>query len=239
MCRPFSTIARRCTIADVSRKRSSSFSAIAKCIVVAIFAVRVEVSIVPSAAAIQPPAFSSWSSRPSPSSARREARSPRATTIPSASVGTSLHRLLKAGAGEVPAGAVQVADLVHDLDPARFAPAVDRLALKVGGLELAAPGAVADHAHADVRERGAREAPRSKGALFLSRSLESLESLESLAFLGVGLFVSVYSPNYTFVFTREELLRGVWGYQSIGTTRTLDSHASRLRRKLTGRATAS
>jgi DNA-binding response OmpR family regulator len=34
------------------------------------------------------------------------------------------------------------------------------------------------------------------------------------------------------VFTREELLRGVWGYRSLGQTRTLDSHASRLRRKL-------
>ena len=39
----------------------------------------------------------------------------------------------------------------------------------------------------------------------------------------------------TRVFTREELLRGVWGYQSIGTTRTLDSHAARLRRKLRSR----
>lgn len=36
----------------------------------------------------------------------------------------------------------------------------------------------------------------------------------------------------TRVFTRDELLRGVWGYVSTGTTRTLDSHASRLRRKL-------
>jgi DNA-binding response OmpR family regulator len=34
------------------------------------------------------------------------------------------------------------------------------------------------------------------------------------------------------VFTKEELLRDVWGYQVIGRTRTLDSHASRLRRKL-------
>src|SRR5581483_8637813 len=34
------------------------------------------------------------------------------------------------------------------------------------------------------------------------------------------------------VFTREELLRGVWGFRSMGHTRTLDSHASRLRRKL-------
>ena len=34
------------------------------------------------------------------------------------------------------------------------------------------------------------------------------------------------------VFTKDELLRGVWGFRSAGRTRTLDSHASRLRRKL-------
>lgn len=34
------------------------------------------------------------------------------------------------------------------------------------------------------------------------------------------------------VFTREELLRDVWGFRAAGRTRTLDSHASRLRRKL-------
>ncbi len=34
------------------------------------------------------------------------------------------------------------------------------------------------------------------------------------------------------VFTKEELLRDVWGYRSIGRTRTLDSHVCRLRRKL-------
>ena len=38
----------------------------------------------------------------------------------------------------------------------------------------------------------------------------------------------------TRVFTRAELLRGVWGHQTFGHTRTLDSHASRLRRKLCG-----
>ena len=36
----------------------------------------------------------------------------------------------------------------------------------------------------------------------------------------------------TRVHTKEELLRDVWGYRSLGTTRTLDSHACRLRRKL-------
>jgi DNA-binding response OmpR family regulator len=38
----------------------------------------------------------------------------------------------------------------------------------------------------------------------------------------------------TRVFTREELLRSIWGLQTFGRTRTLDSHASRLRRKLCG-----
>jgi DNA-binding response OmpR family regulator len=36
----------------------------------------------------------------------------------------------------------------------------------------------------------------------------------------------------TRVFTRAELLSEVWGFQAVGATRTLDSHASRLRRKL-------
>ncbi|HUK96023.1 MAG TPA: response regulator transcription factor [Gaiellaceae bacterium] len=34
------------------------------------------------------------------------------------------------------------------------------------------------------------------------------------------------------VFTKAELLRDVWGFRVMGRTRTLDSHASRLRRKL-------
>jgi DNA-binding response OmpR family regulator len=34
------------------------------------------------------------------------------------------------------------------------------------------------------------------------------------------------------VFTRAELLRAVWGYQNAAPTRTLDTHAFRLRRKL-------
>ena len=34
------------------------------------------------------------------------------------------------------------------------------------------------------------------------------------------------------VFTKEELLREVWGFRAMGRTRTLDSHASRIRRKI-------
>jgi DNA-binding response OmpR family regulator len=38
----------------------------------------------------------------------------------------------------------------------------------------------------------------------------------------------------TRVFGKQELLRDVWGYRSLGRTRTLDAHACRLRRKLSG-----
>jgi DNA-binding response OmpR family regulator len=34
------------------------------------------------------------------------------------------------------------------------------------------------------------------------------------------------------MFTKQQLLQDVWGFRSMGRTRTLDSHASRLRRKL-------
>jgi DNA-binding response OmpR family regulator len=42
----------------------------------------------------------------------------------------------------------------------------------------------------------------------------------------------VLASDPTRVFSKEELLREVWGYRSPSKTRTLDSHASRLRRKL-------
>jgi len=42
----------------------------------------------------------------------------------------------------------------------------------------------------------------------------------------------VLASDPTRVFSKEELLRDVWGYRTPARTRTLDSHASRLRRKL-------
>jgi len=37
------------------------------------------------------------------------------------------------------------------------------------------------------------------------------------------------------VFTKDELLRSIWGYRAAGSTRTLNSHACRLRHKLAAR----
>lgn len=44
--------------------------------------------------------------------------------------------------------------------------------------------------------------------------------------------LAMLASDPTRVFTRDELLREVWGFYPGARTRTLDSHASRLRRKL-------
>ena len=80
---------------------------------------------------------------------------------------------------------------------------VDRLVQRVGGLEF-------DRTGREVRLRGQR--------LELSAKEFGL------------LAVLVAEPMR--VFTKEELLRDVWGFRSPGRTRTLDSHACRLRAKL-------
>jgi DNA-binding response OmpR family regulator len=75
--------------------------------------------------------------------------------------------------------------------------------LRVGSLEI-------DPAARDVHLRGRR--------IVLSQKEFAL--LRALA------------ADPTRVLTKEELLRDVWGFRSLGTTRTLDSHACRLRQKL-------
>ncbi|MEX0992674.1 MAG: response regulator transcription factor [Solirubrobacterales bacterium] len=75
--------------------------------------------------------------------------------------------------------------------------------LRVGGLEI-------DPITREARLDGRR----------LELSAKEFELLRALA------------VEPTRVFTKEELLRGVWGFELMGSTRTLDSHASRLRRKL-------
>lgn len=44
--------------------------------------------------------------------------------------------------------------------------------------------------------------------------------------------LTALASDATRVFTREQLLRTVWGYRASGSTRTLDAHACRLRSKL-------
>jgi DNA-binding response OmpR family regulator len=75
--------------------------------------------------------------------------------------------------------------------------------VRVGELEL-------DPAAREVRLRGRR----------IELSQKEFALLRALA------------ADPTRVLTKEELLRDVWGFRSLGTTRTLDSHACRLRHKL-------
>jgi DNA-binding response OmpR family regulator len=75
--------------------------------------------------------------------------------------------------------------------------------LRVGDLEI-------DPAAREVRLRGRR----------IDLSQKEFALLRALA------------ADPTRVLTKEELLRDVWGFRTLGTTRTLDSHACRLRHKL-------
>jgi DNA-binding response OmpR family regulator len=57
------------------------------------------------------------------------------------------------------------------------------------------------------------------------------ETFVSLSAKEFELLATLASEPYR-VFTKEDLLRDVWGYRALGRTRTLESHASRLRKKL-------
>jgi DNA-binding response OmpR family regulator len=78
----------------------------------------------------------------------------------------------------------------------------------------------------DVLEAGALRIDRA------TRRVTVGETRVDLAAKEYELLVKLASDPYR-VFTKDELLRDVWGFRFAARTRTLDSHASRLRRKLT------
>jgi DNA-binding response OmpR family regulator len=84
------------------------------------------------------------------------------------------------------------------------------------------------------RRRGPREGPRRVGELVIDPATRSVRVGERSVELANKEFalLRALASDPTRVFTKEELLRDVWDYRSLGKTRTLDSHASRLRRKL-------
>ena len=84
------------------------------------------------------------------------------------------------------------------------------------------------------RRDGRRLGPRLVGDLFIdtaTREVRVGERAVRLAGKEYALLCALAAEPRR-VFTKQELLRDVWGFQSLGNTRTLDSHASRLRRKL-------
>jgi len=72
------------------------------------------------------------------------------------------------------------------------------------------------------------------GDLVIDRPTRRVRVRDTAVFLSAKEFelvAKLASEPYR-VFTKEELLREVWGYRALGRTRTLESHASRVRRKL-------
>ena len=91
-----------------------------------------------------------------------------------------------------------------------------------------------------LRRRERRgEGPRRVGELFIDPSTREVRVGDRSVELANKEFVLLraLASEPTRVFTKHELLRDVWGFRSEGRTRTLDSHASRLRRKLDPAAT--
>jgi DNA-binding response OmpR family regulator len=84
------------------------------------------------------------------------------------------------------------------------------------------------------RRDSRREGPRRVGDVFIDPSRREVRVGDRQVALANKEFalLSALAAEPTRVFTKEELLRDVWGFRSMGRTRTLDSHASRLRRKL-------
>jgi DNA-binding response OmpR family regulator len=94
---------------------------------------------------------------------------------------------------------------------------------------------VAARIQAVLRRRDSRrEGPRRGGDIFIDPARREVRVGSRLVPLANKEFalLRALATDPTRVFTKEELLRDVWGFRSMGRTRTLDSHASRLRRKL-------
>jgi DNA-binding response OmpR family regulator len=84
------------------------------------------------------------------------------------------------------------------------------------------------------RREGRRGGPVRVGELVIDTARRSVRVAEREVELANKEFslLRALAAEPSRVFSKEELLRDVWGYRSLGRTRTLDSHASRLRRKL-------
>lgn len=84
------------------------------------------------------------------------------------------------------------------------------------------------------RRDGRHQGPRRVGELALDPVRRRVTVGERAVALSKKEFalLQVLVSDPTRVFTKEELLAAVWGYRGPSKTRTLDSHASRMRRKL-------
>jgi DNA-binding response OmpR family regulator len=84
------------------------------------------------------------------------------------------------------------------------------------------------------RRAGRRGGPLRIGEIFIDAARREVRVGDRIVALANKEFslLRALAGDPTRVFTKDELLRDVWGFRAMGKTRTLDSHASRLRRKL-------
>jgi DNA-binding response OmpR family regulator len=98
-----------------------------------------------------------------------------------------------------------------------------------------AVGEIVARIGAVLRRRDARrEGPLRVGEIVIDPSSREVRVGDRVVPLANKEFslLRMLATEPTRVFTKQELLRDVWGFRAMGRTRTLDSHASRLRRKL-------
>ena len=129
---------------------------------------------------------------------------------------------------------VPVIVLAASSDPVERVRALDRGADDVVGRPFAYDELLARIRALLRRTAGASEDVVVAGDLVVDRPTRRVHVRNTSVFLSAKEFelVAKLASQPHRVWTKEELLRDVWGFRALGRTRTLESHASRVRKKL-------
>lgn len=129
---------------------------------------------------------------------------------------------------------VPVIVLASTSDPVERVRALDRGADDVVGRPYAYDELLARIRALIRRTAGASEDLIVAGDLVVDRPTRRVHVRDTPVFLSAKEFelVAKLASQPQRVWTKEELLREVWGFRALGRTRTLESHASRVRKKL-------
>ena len=129
---------------------------------------------------------------------------------------------------------VPVIVLASTSDPVERVRALDRGADDVVGRPFAYDELLARIRALIRRTAGASEDVIVAGDLVVDRPTRRVHVRDTPVFLSAKEFelVAKLASQPHRVWTKEELLREVWGFRALGRTRTLESHASRVRKKL-------
>jgi DNA-binding response OmpR family regulator len=129
---------------------------------------------------------------------------------------------------------VPVIVLASSSDPVERVRALDRGADDVVGRPYAYDELLARIRALIRRTAGGSEDVIVAGDLVVDRPTRRVHVRDTPVFLSAKEFelVAKLASQPHRVWTKEELLRDVWGFRALGRTRTLESHASRVRKKL-------